>query len=405
MSAVYWLVTFQSFNQGVFTGARFLAAVYAVHLGESPLIVGLVVALFSVAPTFLTVPAGKLMDRIGTRAPLVFGQVLMCVSLAALSFRPGMPLLYAVACIIGAAYFAVYIGASSIANKLSGPEQRAANFSRMSVGISVGQGVAPMILGYSVDHLGYPAAFAIAAMFPLLSWATFGLGRLVHLGPSTQAAAQQAAQGGTLALLRDPALRPVFVISTLFILAWDIFLVMTPIYGSQLGLSASQIGVLMGSFAVASFAARFAAVLLSRRCTPWQILLGGLVVMASGIIVFGLVGVMPLLMSGAFLVGLGYGICGPMSNTTTYEVAPTGRASESMALRLSLGMAAQSMLPLIVGSIGSFIAAGPIFVASGVMLLGGAVMERRQWRSKNKGTQALTPLSKGADATKSRGGI
>lgn len=382
MSAIYYLVAFQSFNQSVFSGARFLAAVYAVHLGESPLVVGLVVALFSVAPTFLTVPAGRLMDRIGTRAPMVACQALMCAALLALSLKPGMPGLYFVACLVGAGYFAVYIGASSIADRLSGAERRAANFSRMSVGISVGQGVAPMILGYCVDHLGYPAAFAAAALFPLLGWATFGLARLAHLGPSAGATGRQAAQGGTLALLRDPGLRPVFVISTLFILAWDIFLVMTPIYGAQLGLTASQIGLLMGSFAAASFAARFAAVVLSRRCTPWQILLGGLVVMAAGVILFGLVGVMPLLMTGAFLVGLGYGICGPMSNTTTYEVAPAGRASEAMALRLSLGMAAQSVLPLIVGSIGSFIAAGPIFVASGFMLLGGAVMERRQWRPK-----------------------
>lgn len=381
MTPIHYIVAFQAFNQAVFTGARFLAAVYVVHLGASPFIVGVMVALFLFAPTFLTVPAGKLIDRIGTRAPIRFCHVLMSVSLLTLYFWQPIELLYVVASIVGAAYFAVYIAASSLSNQLSAPEQRAANFSRMSIGISVGQGLAPMLLGYCVDHLGYPVAFAMAALFPLLSWAMFPLGRVKHLEPQQKAVAQQAKQS-TFELLRDARMRPVFIISTLFILSWDIFLVMTPIYGSQLGLSASQIGLLMGSFAVASFVVRFVGVVLSKWYTPWQLLLAALVVQAAGTIGFGLVESMPLLMLGAFIVGFGYGICGPMSNTTLYELAPKGRASEAMGLRLSLGMAAQSVFPLIVGSIGALIAAGPIYVASGVMLLAGAVAERRQWGGK-----------------------
>jgi len=384
LTTIHYIVALQAFNQAVFTGARFLAGIYVVHQGASPFIVGLMMALFSFAPTFLTVPAGKLIDRIGTRTPIRFCQVLMSVSLVTLYFWPRIELLYVVASIIGAAFFAVYIAASSLSNHHSGPEQRAANFSRMSIGISVGQGLAPMLLGYGVDHLGYPAAFAMAAVFPLLSWAMFPLGRLKHLEPQNKALEQQAKQS-SFELLRDRRMRPVFIISTLFILAWDIFLVMTPIYGAQLGLSASQVGLLMGSFAVASFLVRFVGVVMTKWYTPWQLLLAGLVVQAVGTVAFGFVESLPLLMLGAFIVGFGYGICGPMSNTTLYEIAPKGRASEAMGLRLSLGMAAQSVFPLIVGSIGALVAAGPIYVASGVALLAGAVMQRGQWGAKKSG--------------------
>ena len=382
MTPIHYIVMFQAFNQATFTGARFLVAVYAVHLAASPFVVGLMVALFSLAPTFLTIPSGKLIDRAGTRALLQVCHVLMCVTLLVPFFWPRMELLYAVASVIGAGFFAVYVGASTFASHHSAPGERAENFSRMSVGVATGQGLSPLILGFSADYLGYAATFAVAALFPLLCWATFAFGRLEHLGPQKKAVEPQAKQS-TLDLLRDPKMRPVFFISTLFILSWDIFLVMTPIYGAQLGLSASHIGLLMGAFAVASFVVRFFGGWLSRRYTPWQLLLGALVVQAAGTIVFGLVASMPLLMVSSFVVGLGYGLCGPMSNTAIYEVAPPARASEAMGLRLSLGMAAQTVFPLIVGSVGSLLAAGPIYGASGIMLLAGAAMERRHWRREN----------------------
>ncbi len=382
MNPVTCIVMSQAFNQGVFTGARFLAAVYAVHIGASPFVVGVLMSLFSLAPTLLTVPAGRLIDRIGTRAPLQLSYVVMCALLLVPFFWLRLELLYLVIPVIGTGFFVIYVGASSLANHHSAPEERAASFSKMSVGVATGQGLAPLLLGFCADHLGYAAAFAVIAIFPLLSWVMFPLGGLKHLGPRASVAQAQVKQTRTLDLLRDPRLRSVYVISTLFFVSWDIFLVMTPIYGAHLGLSASQIGMLMGAFSIASFVVRFLGATLSRHFTPWQLLLIALVVQAAGSITYGMVQAMPLLMTAAFFVGLGYGLCSPMSTTAIYEVAPTGRQSEAAALRLSLGMAAQSILPLIVGSAGAFLAAGPIFWVSGLILLAGAAGERRQWTRK-----------------------
>ncbi len=46
-------------------GSRPLIPLYASNLGASPTEIGLIVALFSSLPMFLSIKAGKVIDRIG----------------------------------------------------------------------------------------------------------------------------------------------------------------------------------------------------------------------------------------------------------------------------------------------------------------------------------------------------
>lgn len=338
-------------------------------------------ALFSFAPMLLTVPMGRLIDRIGTRRPLTIAHVVMFLAALMLYFWPRMELLYVLASVVGTAFFAVYLSATTLIGRHGRPQDRAANFSLFSTGIAAAQGIAPLILGFCADHVGWAEAFAVTALFAVLTWAVFLFARLQHLVPGENAAAQQAKKGGAMELLRDARLRPVFLVSTLFILGWDVFLVMTPIYGTQLGLSASQMGMLMSAYSVASIAIRFFGGMLARWYTPWQVLIAALVVAAMGTVAFGMASTMPLLMAFAFVMGLGQGIGSPMSTTALYEVAPRERITEAVGLRLSLGMAAQTVLPLAVGSLGAVLPAAFIFWTSGALLAGGAWKARRHWFS------------------------
>ena len=74
--------------EAAFTGTRFLVSVYAVHLQASPFVIGVLVALFSLVPAFVTVPMGRLIDRIGTRLPMQLSQALMCAALVVAVLRP-----------------------------------------------------------------------------------------------------------------------------------------------------------------------------------------------------------------------------------------------------------------------------------------------------------------------------
>jgi MFS family permease len=388
LSPIHALVISHTFNQSVFAGNRFLVAVFAVKQGASPFVVGLLMALFAIAPMLFTVPAGKLIDRIGTRRPLQLCLALLAAATLAPFFWTEISLMYVTAALVGGAFFPIYLAVTAMVNKHSAPGERAGNFSKVSVGISVAQGLGALVAGVSADHLGYGAAFAVITLFPLAGYLLLLRAGVTHVGPGKPASITPGSKARTFDLLRSRDMRSVFVFGTLFILAWDIFIVMLPIYGSQLGLSASQMGLVMSAYAVASIAVRMAGPWLARHWTPWQLMLLALALAAVSTMAFGFITAMPLLMACAFSMGLGQGLGSPMASTALYEVAPRERAAEAMGLRVTFGMAAQSALPLAVGSVGALLAAAPIFWISGLVLMTGVVTERRQWRRPAAKTHA-----------------
>lgn len=381
MRRIYAIIFSHSCNQALFGASRFLASLYAVKLGASPFMVGVLVALFSLAPALFTVPAGRWIDRVGTQLPLRLCLVAM-VAITLLPFLwPGLDALFIASPVIGGAFFTIYLAISTLLNHHSLREARAGNFAKLSVGISVAQGVGPLTAGICADHFGFGPAFAVVALFPLLGYLSFSLaGGIGHVPARGADAVTQAKKGRLADLLRHRDLRSVYLFSTLFILSWDIFLVMLPIYGSQLGFSAAQMGLVMSAYAVASITVRVAGSWLSRRYSTWQLMYVALVITAVSSAVFGFMSTLPLMMALAFCMGLGQGMGSPMAAAALYEVAPPDRVGEATGLRMSMGMAAQTALPLGVGSMGSLLAASHIFAASGLLLAAGAWVERRQWR-------------------------
>lgn len=380
---IYAIVFSHACNQALFGGTRFLASLYAVNLGASPLVLGVIVALFSLGPALFTVLVGRLIDRIGTQRPLAVSLAVM-TGITLLPFIwPGLWALFLAAPVIGVVFFAIYLAISTLLNHHSTPASRAPNFSRLSVGVAVAQGLGPLTGGVCADHLGYGPAFAVMALFPMAGYLVFRvIGRVGHVPAAAKPGQTRQSHGSLFDLLRDRELRSVYMFSTMFILAWDIFIVMLPLYGTQLGFSASQLGLVMTAYAVASFVVRVAAAWLSKHYSAWQLMYMALAIASVSTVIFGFMTSLPLLMTMAFFMGLGQGLGAPMMSAAMYEVAPRERVSEATGLRMSLGMSAQTVLPLAVGSIGSLFAASHIFAVSGLLLAIGLYTERRQWRRR-----------------------
>ena len=54
-----------------FVGARMTTTLFALRLGASEFTVGLLMALFAILPMMLSVSAGRFIDRVGPRRPLL----------------------------------------------------------------------------------------------------------------------------------------------------------------------------------------------------------------------------------------------------------------------------------------------------------------------------------------------
>jgi predicted MFS family arabinose efflux permease len=169
--------------------------------------------------------------------------------------------------------------------------------------------------------------------------------------------------------LRIPGFRLVFVVSGVLSMTWDLFAFVMPIYGSQIGLSATTIGIILGAFGAAVFAVRMALPLLAHRVREWRVLIGAMLVSGVVLLAFPLVSGVPLLMALAFLLGAGLGGTQPLIMTLLYNKAPAGRGAEMLSVRTWLINFSQTSVPLAFGALGAVLGMLPVFWAMGVSLL------------------------------------
>jgi MFS family permease len=152
-----------------------------------------------------------------------------------------------------------------------------------------------------------------------------------------------------------------------------------PIHGSQLGLSASTIGIILGSFGSAIFCVRLVLPLIVHRVHEWKLLTGAMLM--TGIALFALPFVVnvPLLIAMAFLLGIGLGGTQPMILALLYNKAPPGRGAEAVGVRTLLLNASQAGIPLLFGALGAALGMAPAFWAMALAMMGGSWYARKGW--------------------------
>ena len=180
-----------------------------------------------------------------------------------------------------------------------------------------------------------------------------------------------------LELLRHPTLRRVFAINALLAIAWDLHTVFVPIYGARLGLSASQIGMILSSFAAATFVIRFAMPTLARRVREQQVLTAALFVAGGVYLLFPFARSAPLLALLSFCLGLGLGSGQPMVMSLLHLHSPPGRMGEAAGVRMALVQSMAVAVPLVFGALGTSVGVGPVFWSVGAGLAASGFLARR----------------------------
>jgi len=98
---IYWVVLASMLNSIGQRGSKVAISLYALELGAGAAAVGALAALFAVFPLLLAVPAGRLSDRFGVRAPMVCGGLVMAAGLVVALAGGGLPMLFLCPALIG----------------------------------------------------------------------------------------------------------------------------------------------------------------------------------------------------------------------------------------------------------------------------------------------------------------
>jgi MFS family permease len=350
---------------------------FALELGASEFTAGVLMSLFALLPTLLSVGAGRLIDRAGPGRPLMLSLMVLTLA-AALPFAfPFLTTLYFSATLLGVAFMYVHIAMNSVFGAHGSPEQRAVNFSWLALGFSISNSIGPLVAGYAIDNVGHAGAFAVLALFPAIALVL--LWRRKRPLPRPEHVPRPL-RSGVLDLLRIRGLRQTFWVSLLLATGWDLYTFIIPLYGARIGLSAATIGVILSTFALATFTVRLAMPLLIRRMKQWLIIFCALAISGTCYLLFPFAqSVAPLLLL-SFVLGLGLGSAQPVIMSLLYAASPPGRQGEAVGLRTSLLNGSHTLIPLASGAASAAAGLSPVFWALAALLLGGAWFARQQVR-------------------------
>lgn len=350
-----------------FAGCRVILSLTAIHYEASPFTVGVVMSLLAIVPMLFAVSWGRFVDRVGVRGPMLAGVVMILAAMVLAWGVPRLETLFVVSTVAGSGFVLYHIAASQAAGAIGNPEDRIKNFSLLALGFSTSGFLGPILAGFAIDGIGHGGAFLALAVGALVGVAVLSF-RKIEI-PRHEAPARHGEKRRLVDLLRMPGLMRVFVVSGTLSIAWDLFTFVTPIHGSRIGLSASTIGLILGTFGAAVFTVRIVLPLVARRVSEWRMLVGAMLLTGAVLFIFPLVDGVPLLMALAFLLGVGLGGTQPLVMALLYERAPAGRGAEAVGVRTLLLNFGQASVPLAFGALGTALGMMPVFWAMGVTLL------------------------------------
>jgi MFS family permease len=362
------------------TAARVVLTLYALELGAPASAVGVIGGLLFLFPLLLSWPVGNLADRRGARGLLLFASACAGISLVIPFFVRELVALYVAAALNGLALAFYHVTLQNLVGTLSKPEDRARNFSYFSLTGSITNFIGPLIGGLSIDYAGHAiaclviAAPSAAAVALVLVWGgIFPPGRA------------DAPGGGGEPILGDPGIWRMLGISALVQLGNDLFAFYLPIYGHALGLSATVIGTILATLAVAAFIVRLFLARLIKQVAPTRLLAVALGVGAAG---FALVPFFshPLALAAvSFFFGLGMGLGVPLTVILMFSRSAAGRSGQALGLRLTASNLVRLAGPIVFGAVATAIGLAPVFWINAVLMgFGGLLMMARGGKASEK---------------------
>lgn len=357
-----------------YIGSKVVVSLLALELGASQLLIGVLAALYAVMPLMLGVYSGRLADTIGMRGPMLVGAAFATVAMLCGFAWQALAALFVTATLMGAAFVFYNVSIQNLTGAYGRPEERARNFNILTIGYSVSTFIGPMIAGFSIDYAGHASAFLIFALLTLVPIAVLTFyPRLVRVPLHKLEREERRA----LDLLRSPPLRSVIVMSGLMVAGYELFGFYMPVFGYSIGLSASTIGVIMGTYATATFATRFVLPLILRRLQPQQVLFAFMLLAAGGFLVMPFLRGVYAIMLVTFAIGFGMGVGQPISMTMAFNRSPAGRTGEVTGLRLTANNLARIVIPLTAGALGTAFGMVPVFWMNAVNLSAVSWLARR----------------------------
>ncbi|HEX7308899.1 MFS transporter [Lentzea sp.] len=338
---------------------------------------GALAASFAVVPLVLALPSGQATDRFGERRVMIAGAVLMTASAAVLVLAGSTPAgLAAGIVVLGTGHLLCVVGQQAAVANAAPPEKFDTAFGYYTFAASLGQALGPGLImlaggGRPVPDTGVLFAGSIAIGLVLTLSALF-----IRM-PARPSGAREQEAGGMRTLVRLPGLPRALLVSCVVLAAVDITLVYLPALGTDHGLTAGFVGLLLTLRAVASMTSRFFLGKLVTVLDRQRLMV--ITTVLSAVTMAALAVPLPPVVMACLVVGLGLGlgVGQPLTMAWLAHSTPPGLRGRAMSLRLTGNRLGQVVLPSAVGALAVSAGAAGVLVATAAALAAVAALARR----------------------------
>lgn len=364
-------------------GGRVLMTLFAIDLGAGPLATGFLFAFYGLFPALLVIHAGRIADRIGNRVLMYVGFTAFAIALTLPALVSSLPMLFVASPLIGITSMIFIVCTQNLVGTLSTPQTRTRNYSYYALTDSTGNVLGPVLVGFCIDGFGHPSTYYILAAIAAVCLAIFHFNR--HHIPARSGVVEGGKRGSMTDLLRIPALRNALIANAIVMTGIDLYMVYMPIYTRGIGLSASEIGLIIGAFGAAGFLVRLLIPPFTARWGERAMIALAFAIACVAFIAIPLTVSPWLLGAASFVMGLGLGCGQPLSMVLSFNAAPPGRSAEAIAMRMAVSYGAHVVIPSVFGALGAVIGVAPVFWTCAALMGGGAGLNRRAAARGEKG--------------------
>jgi MFS family permease len=370
---LYLTYALMLFGFSSINSARVALSLYSLALGASPTAVGLLIGAFYVFPVLLSWPVGRYTDRVGSRRLLLVAAVCGAGAMSIPFFIRELAALFVAALLMGIAFTLYNVLLPNLVGLLSAPQERVRNFSNSSLVGGISMVIGPLIAGFAIDFAGH----ATACLYLVLQSVVTGSlvlrwGRTLPGGASRTAPASGALSNP----FADRELVKALGTSSLVQVGQDLYQFYIPVHGVAAGLSASAIGALLSTYAVASFVVRLAMPSLIRHFGDERVLSYSFCLAAFGFVLVPYFNSALALAVISFLFGLGIGCGQPITTMLIFSRSAEGRSGETFGLRQTVNNALRVAAPPAFGLVATAFGLLPVFLLSAALMGGGGILAR-----------------------------
>lgn len=323
-----------------------------VDLGSDAFLVGVIGATFALAPLIFAIQVGRWVDKGRDGTALFFGGLLSVGVSIGLLFINSVPLLAIAMPLMGMGHLLTMVGGQTMIANRSTDSAYEKNFGLLTFYASLGQAAGPLAGGALADRgveIDTNAAIAFAAM--LFALATLCVVPIARNSKPKATKRTDISPSTLRGMIRTKGFGSAIFVSGSITAVVDVILIFLPLYGRELGFSATEIGFLLAIRSVSSMAIRLVLGPMTKKFGMRAVINSGSLVTAVSLIGIALASNYWILFLIMLISGLSMSIGQPATMAWVSRISNADQRGLAISIRLTSNRLGQVVVPSLAGLI------------------------------------------------------